>query len=115
MDNSYKGTGAAERKLKAAAEKAVRQAAADLQGRAVRDAPVDTGDLRGSGHATDPVWVGNKVVARVEFDLPYAKRQHEETEWEHPKGGKAKYLSDNVDEMRPKYIAYIQSKIARYL
>lgn len=115
MDKNYKGTGAAERVLRRAAEKAVRQAAADLQGRAVRDAPVDTGDLRGSGHATDPQWVGNKVVARVEFDLPYAKRQHEETTWEHPKGGKAKYLSDNVDEMRPKYLAFIKQRIERAL
>lgn len=33
-----------------------------------------------------------EIVASVTVDQPYAKRQHEELEWKHPRGGQAKYL-----------------------
>lgn len=63
---------------------------------AILEAPVDEGTLRGSGHIEEsPVGLGPDVIAReVSFTTPYAARQHEETTWNHPKGGKAKYLSD---------------------
>ena len=97
----------------------------DLLGRAMRDAPVDEGTLRGSGHAT--VYVDGKVVARsgfegaaptpgvaragmagavvgeVGFDQPYALIQHERLDYRHPKGGKAKYLEDNLKDQATRY------------
>jgi len=97
----------------------------DLLGRAMRDAPVDEGTLRGSGHAT--VYVDGKVVARsgfegaaptpgvaragmagavvgeVGFDQPYARIQHERLDYRHPKGGKAKYLEDNLKDQATRY------------
>lgn len=33
-----------------------------------------------------------EIVASVTVDQPYAQRQHEELEWNHPRGGQAKYL-----------------------
>jgi hypothetical protein len=92
----------------------------DLAGRAQRDAPIDEGTLRGS-MAID--WIVNRrrftgagarataeavaqalvkggqavtVDAEVSFNTIYAARQHEELDWEHPKGGRAKYLEANL-------------------
>lgn len=63
-------------------------------------APVDTGDLRGSllvemdgkeihsvGDAPE-----NAKMGSVGYTAKYAADQHEHTEYDHPKGGQAKYL-----------------------
>jgi hypothetical protein len=42
-----------------------------------------------------------EVVAVVSFTEVYAARQHEELDWEHPLGGKAKYLEDPVKRNGP--------------
>jgi len=105
----------------------------DLLGRAMRDAPVDEGTLRASGHAT--VYANGKAVARrgfrevedqpeapemvthrvveggagdavvgeVGFNTPYALAQHERLDFNHPKGGKAKYLEDNLKDHGARY------------
>lgn len=104
----------------------------DLLGRAMRDAPVEFGDLRGSGlilfgdaqmaHTEadgesvqlvrdKPVDISafsfsnylKEISGIVVFDREYATPQHENMEFEHPKGGKAKYLEDNVKKMNVKY------------
>lgn len=74
----------------------------DLLGRAVRDAPVDEGTLRGSGSTSVEVH-GNEVTGTVTFGVPYAEVQHEHTEFQHPKGGQAKYLEGPLTEMAPRY------------
>jgi hypothetical protein len=68
--------------------------AAIVNGQAVRDAPVDTGDLRGSGHVEEAKEFGpdGKATARIVFNKPYAAVQHEDQTFKHPRGGKAKYL-----------------------
>ena len=105
----------------------------DLLGRAMRDAPVDEGTLRASGHAA--VYANGKAVARrgfrevkgqpeapemlthrvveggagdavvgeVGFNTPYALVQHERLDFNHPKGGKAKYLEDPLKEQAGRY------------
>ena len=105
----------------------------DLLGRAMRDAPVDEGTLRASGHAA--VYANGKAVARrgfrevkgqpeapemvtrhvveggtgdavvgeVGFNTPYALTQHERLDFNHPKGGKAKYLEDNLKDHADHY------------
>ena len=104
----------------------------DLLGRAMRDAPVDEGTLRASGHAA--VYANGKAVARrgfrevegqpeapemtrrvieggagdavvgeVGFNTPYALAQHERLDFNHPKGGKAKYLEDNLKDHADHY------------
>ena len=105
----------------------------DLLGRSMRDAPVDEGTLRASGTAevyangravvrrgfrevTDqpeaPEMVtrhvqegglGDAVVGEVGFNTPYALTQHERLDFNHPKGGKAKYLEDNLTQQADRY------------
>lgn len=101
----------------------------DLLGKAVRDAPVDTGDLRGSGTAA----FGDNVIAEgtkegsvivtgragrsakpevtVGFSVPYAHRQHEDLEYHHPRGGKAKYLEDPLKQNAKQYVRHIAEKV----
>lgn len=86
-------------KAKDAAHSELKKIALDLMGKAQQLAPVDTGDLRGS--AFNEV---DGLEAVVGFTEPYATRQHEEMEWEHPKGGQAKYLETPYKENLPEYV-----------
>jgi hypothetical protein len=97
----------------------------DLLGKSVPLAPVDEGDLRGSGSATingTTVATGNKegeidikgnasdeeiMGGEVGFSAEYAATQHEHLEFKHPKGGKAKYLEDPFKANSQKYIDHI--------
>lgn len=107
-----KDTKAIRRALKGSIEDAMRIAVEDLLGRAVRDAPVDEGTLRGSGAASVEVH-GDTVIGRVTFGVPYARAQHEGIDFQHPKGGKAKYLEANLTAMVPRYKAAIAKAAAR--
>jgi hypothetical protein len=93
----------AERIAREAGLGALRQGAEVLLTEAQNEAPVETGTLRRSGtvtEATDRVYVS--------FNTPYAVRQHEELEWRHPLGGKAKYLEDPFKRMRDKIKRAVQ-------
>lgn len=87
-------------------EQAVKAVALDIQGRATQKAPVETGHLRESAF-TEIVEAGpGGVTATVGFNattkdgkFSYALIQHEETEWNHPLGGEAKYLEKAVIEV----------------
>jgi len=100
------------KKIPSQAETAVKKEleliAADLQGKAQRLAPVDTGDLRGSAYTEV-----DGMVATIGFNTPYALRQHEDVENHHPKGGQSKYLEtpykDNID----KYTDALKSAIKK--
>ncbi|MFB3880949.1 MAG: hypothetical protein ACE149_06780 [Armatimonadota bacterium] len=137
----------------------------DLLGRAMRDAPVDEGTLRGSGttavyangravarrglqevgsetyglsqdelselkgrfgdragasvpefemrerRAVHEGGVGDAVVGEVGFNTPYALVQHERLDFNHPKGGKAKYLEENLTQQAGRY----QENLASHL
>lgn len=116
-----------------AATEGVEDAALDLLGRAVRDAPIDTGDLRGSGsvtfngrviargdpsgsaRVTDKARASDNPTAVVGFDVPYAFKQDQDRELRHPRGGKAGYLSDNFRTQGPKYLRHIQQKAKKRL
>ena len=117
----------------------------DLLGRAMRDAPVDEGTLRGSGTAAvyangravsrrgfrevagqpeAPQMVerrvvegglGDAVVGEVGFNTPYALVQHERLDFHHPKGGKAKYLESNLTEHADRYQANLQDHLREAL
>ena len=76
----------------------LRVEAEDLLGRATRDAPIEEGTLRGSGEV-EIRETATGAEAVVSFNTPYAARQHEELEYEHPRGGKPKYLEDHVKGM----------------
>ena len=80
----------------------------DLQGRAQRLAPVDTGDLRGSGFSEV-----EDLDGTVGFTAPYALRQHEMVEARHPKGGQAKYLEEPFKQNEDKYVKSMQERVRR--
>lgn len=44
---------------------------------------------------------GDRVESRITFNTPYAARQHEERSYQHPRGGKAKYLEDPMRAAAP--------------
>jgi hypothetical protein len=100
------------------AAEGLHDAGEDLLGAAQLDAPIETGRLRGSG-TIDPLGRGPVLIDRarrrlkiiVAFTVVYAARQHEEITWEHPLGGKAKYLEGNLLAMAPRYNRYIANKI----
>ena len=77
----------------------------DLQGKSVQEAPVDTGDLRNDCKVQE-----EPLKVTVGYDLPYAMKQHEELDYSHPKGGKAKYLEDPFNENTDNYIEHIRQK-----
>lgn len=78
---------------------------ADLQSKSVQEAPVDTGDLRADCAVTEEV-----LNVTVSYSLPYAMKQHEELGYNHPGGGKAKFLEDPFNENADKYIKHIGDK-----
>lgn len=82
--------------------KALNDVALDLLGKSIELAPIDKGDLRGSGSAKI-----NDNEAIVGFSEPYAVVQHEHTEYSHPRGGEAKYLEKPFRENINKYIKHI--------
>lgn len=69
-----------------------------------REVPVDLGGLKGSGYVTLPQDVGGKILVEMGYGGPakdYAVVQHERLDFNHPEGGKAKYLEDPVDARQP--------------
>lgn len=60
-----------------------------------RTVPWDQGPLERSG-AVDVD--GQALQASVYYDTPYARRQHEELGWHHPKKGRAKWLELTLRE-----------------
>lgn len=81
------------------------EVAQDLKGKSVQLAPIDTGDLRGSGYA-NPAAGGWEVG----FSEPYALVQHERLDYQHPKGGQAKFLEQPFAENSERYIQHIADK-----
>ncbi len=62
-----------------------------------QEVPVDLGTLRGSGHVTAPAAQGADIMVEIGYGgaaSDYAVVQHEHLEFNHPHGGKAKYLED---------------------
>jgi hypothetical protein len=121
---------AVEQDVLMAVEKGMAVVTLDTMGEAMRNAPILTGNLRGSGSArinNRPVGhtendngstsvvddgfvpVGNtiEVHGEVGFDVEYAMDQHENLAYRHPRGGKAKFLEDVIKEKSSDYEAVI--------
>jgi hypothetical protein len=116
-------------KMKEVSIEGLEEVGLDLLGKAVRQAPVDTGDLRGSGSvsfggnviaqgtkeggvvATGKAGRSAKPEVTVGFSVPYAHRQHEDLEYHHPRGGKAKYLEDPLKQNAKQYVRHIAEKV----
>lgn len=95
-----------------AAQRALEKAALDLQGRSAEEAPIDKGDLRGNA-GIDDSQLETKNFIIVGYSLPYAMRQHEELNYSHPRGGKAKFLEDPFRSNIKRYERFIASAVDR--
>lgn len=104
----------ARRRFKAAAAGALKAIGEDMLGEAQRRAPVEEGTLRASGDLELDV-AGPVMTATVSFNTVYAARQHEELDWQHPKGGQAKYLESVLLERAPRYAAILEAAMRKAL
>lgn len=118
--------------------KALRTGAEAILTEAIDETPIDTGTLRRSGTVTvgalpdgeqvyeaakdgsemkdafpDPV--GKEKVVYISFNTPYARRQHEEVGYNHPRGGKAKYLEVPFHRNKKKVVKYAELKMKKAL
>ena len=118
--------------------KALRTGAEAILTEAIDETPIETGTLRRSGTVTvgalpDGVQVyeaaeagtemkdafpgvaGKEKAVYISFNTPYARRQHEELGYNHPLGGKAKYLETPFNANKKKVIKYAERKIKEAL
>jgi hypothetical protein len=115
------------RRMERAAEEAVTAVANDLMGRAVEDAPIQEGTLRGSARV-DVDRTPSGVEATVSFNTPYSAAVHEghatqhrngkTVEWvmrHNPGGGGPKYLEKNLLAMSARYERIIGEAVRQEL
>ncbi|OZM73974.1 hypothetical protein CFN78_06715 [Amycolatopsis antarctica] len=87
------GLDEAAARLVAGFERGIEEAATELKRLSQQQVPYDQGDLsRSAKVSTD--FTGDRKQAAVSYDTVYAARQHEELEWRHQNGRKARYLGD---------------------
>jgi len=118
--------------------KALRTGAEAILTEAIDETPIDTGTLRRSGTVTvgalpdgEQVYeaaksgsemkdaftenIGKEKAVYISFNTPYARRQHEEIDYEHPRGGKAKYLETPFKANKKKVLKYADKQIKKAL
>jgi len=118
--------------------KALRTGAEAILTEAIDETPVETGTLRRSGTVTVgalpdgtqvyeaaesgsdmkdafPGTEGKEKAVYISFNTPYARRQHEELGYNHPLGGKAKYLETPFNANKKKVIKYAEKQIKKAL
>jgi hypothetical protein len=118
--------------------KALRTGAETILTEAIDETPIETGTLRRSGTVTmgglpdgaqvyeaaesgsnmkdafpDPE--GKEKAVYISFSTPYARRQHEELGYNHPLGGKAKYLEDPFNRNKKKVLQYAEKQVKKAL
>ncbi len=98
------------RKVAAAGRRALKKSALDLQGRSADEAPIDVGDLKGNAGIDDSK-LGTDDEIFVGYSLPYALRQHEELDFDHPRGGNAKYLENPFRANIKRYERFIAKSV----
>lgn len=77
--------------------------------------PVLTTDLRESGYVNGPLEAGPISKFAIGFDTHYALLQHENLDFNHPRGGRAKYLEIPLGEALPKIPDAVAHGIVRRL
>jgi hypothetical protein len=101
-----------KRKQREGRNKGLRLAAEHLLGASLPLVPLRDAILEDSGTTSVDE---SKGQAAVSFDTPYAVRQHEELDWNHPKKGQAKYLEQPYNTERPVMLDLIAAQIRRSL
>ena len=119
-----RGTRELQRNLRLLGERAVPAAKAALSEEAERvmtaskgEVPVDTGNLRGTGHVAPPVVRARAVFVQAAYGgpaAPYALDQHERLDYRHPVG-KAHYLIDPFNAARPGMVDRIAARVGEEL
>ena len=95
-----------------AAVEGLRDAAEHLLEYANRTVPIEEGTLMRSGQAD----VDQETLeASVSYDTPYAVRQHEELDYRHDPGRRAKWLELSLNEREEAIQQYIARKIQESL
>jgi hypothetical protein len=98
------------KKIRAATVRGLHIWAENLLQRSRELVPLDEGTLERSGVAS----VDEETLsAAVSYDTPYAVRQHEDMEIQHPNGRQAKYLEKPFIETRELALPIIQRQIRR--
>jgi hypothetical protein len=106
-----------EKKAPGAVERALYQQGIAIIGNAIRRAPVQFGVLRGAAYVAPPMEAPGGAIVQLGFGTVYAAAQHEGEDFNHPRGGEAKYLEKAVaSEASPKRIAdWAKENIAKGL
>ena len=95
-----------------AALKALHTGGESILTEAIDETPIETGTLRRSGTVTTSK---KEKAVYISFNTPYARRQHEELGYHHPRGGKAKYLEDPFNRNKKKVLQYAEKQIKKAL
>ncbi len=118
--------------------KALRTGAEAILTEAIDETPFESGTLRRSGTVTVgglpdgaqvyeaaesgtemkdafPGQEGKEKAVYISFSTPYARRQHEELGYNHPLGGKAKYLEDPFNRNKNKVLKYAAKQVKKAL
>lgn len=103
---------AADARVRAAAARGLRKAAEHVLGESRKEVPLEEATLERSGVASVDA---DALTAAVSFDTRYAVRQHEELDWQHDAGRKAKYLEDPMNREAGTVGEIVQAEIRRAL
>lgn len=109
-----KGTinvGKAMQGINRAAKQGVAEAAQVVEMMAVQRAPIRTGQLRNSVSITPGLIASGVYTQTISFRMIYAAVQHERTDFNHPRGGQAKYLSSVLDEEQARIKAIFENHL----
>lgn len=98
--------------MRAAAVDGLKLGAEHLLGESRKEVPLEEGVLERSGVATVDA---ASLTAAVSYDTPYAVPQHEELDWRHDEGRKAKYLEDPAAREAPVIGEIVAAAIRRKL
>lgn len=93
---------------KEALKEEIRDIAFDFASKSSNAAPVKYGDLRGSLAIPKKI---NDTSWEVGSNLPYTRRQHECTWYNHPLGGGPKFLERPFNENKDKYIKAVKKRL----
>ncbi len=91
-----------------AALQALHDGAEHILTEAIDETPIDTGTLRRSGTVTD---APAEWAVYISFNTPYAVVQHERLDFNHPRGGKAKYLEDPFNRNLPAVTRLVEERV----
>lgn len=106
MTRAYFDAQEPERRAKSTGKKGLKKAAEYLLEEANRTAPHDEGTMERTA-GTD----ADEARATVYYTTPYARRQHEELDFRHAPGRRAKWLEKTVSEKRSKILSILGKRV----